>query len=848
MADLAERVDDLICTFEGGGETTMDTVAMLIFGWMVFGLFVLAIGKYIYQRFVGGLPEDAKPVIEDISAVTIPTVSVEDGAVVVKPVPPTPPVRRRPVPKKVSPGPAPLPTASKGGLQKAGSLNSHLNHHARQGLQLLNAPQATGPDGDSVRWVNRVFQWLYCDLTAVQEVINTWILNLNEFTKKSVTEHGVGVEFVRVLPESHSPTLSSVFSECAPNEDVTITCDFEATPALQLKAFRQKGEKVEVSHYRVNVNRLRARLNLSVLTEKLLVDAKFDGWPDIKVALAQVGSIRNSLGSDEAAMQEVINDIVVTAIRSSSIHLNFSKYNACPRFDRYMAPATPVLPVHYDSMSNHTRAAAEKRLLVKIVKAANLGSDKGCVEPYCVVEMDEPAQKFSTTFRSNTNSPIWDEHFKFELSPNTMELMFEIYDRSDHRFLGLGIVGVEELLASPSQRQVILLQPRPYETDQVSGSLTVEFMFVDINDGPLIGRRGEMPLKLKETVKSVSPTGAVITTTKTVYSKGKKLFYLQFCVLIRKILDGVANGVDGLADSALRELELRNARTGANTQASKSTLIIHSVQRQTPQRPVVKVELTEGGQWHEVPEIVQPEQGTREEAELHDGEATNGVNATLPDERGRTKKKKRDFFGTIKKRLSRSKNRSKSVDPSLRDESLGRDASLNRSVSADRARDASASDPNRSVTVPKGLDGSTRSSLSEASGISGASTRTYVNDASTLVLETIENGVKKHYLVPLSLAQRSKWRKKGVKLHIYNDHTFVARHLPGGTVCTVCTKSVARRIGKQGYECRDCLLRCHKHCHVKADTTCPNSTIQSIELQVMQNSPLGPSKLATMSS
>nr|CAD7427644.1 unnamed protein product [Timema monikensis] len=34
-------------------------------------------------------------------------------------------------------------------------------------------------------------------------------------------------------------------------DPITITCDFEATPALQLKAFRQKGEKVEVSHYRV---------------------------------------------------------------------------------------------------------------------------------------------------------------------------------------------------------------------------------------------------------------------------------------------------------------------------------------------------------------------------------------------------------------------------------------------------------------------------------------------------------------------------------------------------------------------------------------------------------------------
>jgi len=59
-------------------------------------------------------------------------------------------------------------------------------------------------------------------------------------------------------------------------------------------------------------------------------------------------------------------------------------------------------------------------------------------------------------------------------------------------------------------------------------------------------------------------------------------------------------------------------------------------------------------------------------------------------DRGRSRKKRRDFFGTIKKRLSRSKIRSKSMDPGDRDESLNRDASLSRSISADRARDPSA--------------------------------------------------------------------------------------------------------------------------------------------------------------
>lgn len=56
---------------------------------------------------------------------------------------------------------------------------------------------------------------------------------------------------------------------------------------------------------------------------------------------------------------------------------------------------------------------------------------------------------------------------------------------------------------------------------------------------------------------------------------------------------------------------------------------------------------------------------------------------TNVDFRGRPRKR-RDFFGTIKRRLNKSKTRSKSAGPGEND--VGRDDSLNRSISADRSR------------------------------------------------------------------------------------------------------------------------------------------------------------------
>jgi hypothetical protein len=67
-------------------------------------------------------------------------------------------------------------------------------------------------------------------------------------------------------------------------------------------------------------------------------------------------------------------------------------------------------------------------------------------------------------------------YFSSDLGSRTEEILFELYDRFENQdtFLGLGIVGMEELLMNPSQRQIIPLQARPYENDPISGTLTLE--------------------------------------------------------------------------------------------------------------------------------------------------------------------------------------------------------------------------------------------------------------------------------------------------------------------------------------------------------------------------------------
>ncbi|XP_052742681.1 uncharacterized protein LOC112046088 isoform X5 [Bicyclus anynana] len=785
MADLAEAVDDLICSFDYM-DTAMDNLVMLVFIWILISIIILGVAKWAYGRFSKKPVEEkvdkpkpaeekkmATEIITSTDSILATTAKVTSKSTFkpTKPtgfVPATPPNKKRL--GRMSPGPEQL------------TFKKH---------QSIVIPTCTGPDTPSVQWVNETLTWLYNDLVIVNELVQQWIVSMNEFSKKSVEEQGIGVELVRAL-DSHPPSVSNVFCECDSKDDVTITCDCEATPAFQLKAFSQRGEKVEVSHYRINVNKFRARLHVVCITDKLTGELKCDGWPDVKVALAPVGPLRPN--ADESELQQLISDIVVSALRNTHLYFNFAPYPTCPRLRRYVPEAAPRLPLHYDSMLQSERhnmytstpnstagcvqLLGDKRLLVKVVGAKDLGGKSGCVAPYCVVEMDEPPQKNQTGFKKDTASPQWEEHFLFDLSPQTAELLFEVYDRtgppspgnstSQHRFLGLGLVGIDELLAAPSQRQQIGLQTRPMEEHDVSGSLTVEFLFIEGADIPDLGTK---PFKIKESLRTVSPQGRLTTTTKTTFQQ---------------------NGHDTsqLTESALRELELSPASA-----TNKSTLIIHSVQRQ-------------GGYVQQ--EETKPEPAPRQ-------------------------KRKRDFFGTIKRRLGRSRNRGASLDLEEQDMENQRI----RSISAERnSHDKALTLPNRNVysagasPAQSGDESRTsrRSSLSEVSGFSTASARTFIHEASTLVLETLEAGIKKHYLVPLTVAQRSRWRRKGVKLHIYNEHTFIAKHLSGGTVCEVCNKTVARRLGKQGYECRDCAMKCHKHCHVRVPTACANSTVHNMEL------------------
>ncbi|GFR03369.1 uncharacterized protein TNCT_191671 [Trichonephila clavata] len=1023
---MADKLTDIVYTDES--KETIDVINLLLLGWILLGLVVYIIGNIVaaYLRKRKSSTPVPKRETADENLRTTEHVSSENDV-----------------------------KASVEDFQV-------LQEGPKKSFEI---PTCEGDSEEIVEWINDVFSWIYTQRVA-SPIIDAWLSALNARTRLSSTEHGILVDF-KDLHAPNPPRVTEVRQSSNYRSDTNFTGQMEIEDLsfeVVVTQFKEK-DKIMIP-FVLNVQKMSGRIMIESTPEELSFVTKFSETPQIQLS-SEVAKAHEVAQEDCQPLCDLVSEITFEALASAIVPLRFNCFPACPRL--------LMKSNSEDDVFEAAESESDKQLLVKIIKAAKLGGSKGCSKPFCVVEMDEPPQKFETQVVEGTDSPFWDESFQF-IVKDSAELLFEIYDKdkpSTENFLGLGIVGIDELIKNPSQRQIIPLQSRPLEEDDVTGSLTAEFVFLNQSTPVVetthlaqhIAKENGIPLSPKtvETNSRVTAGGTVITTTtikrtkeeacnrlepkhdpksnsNSVHSAESNLHEVEetldqkrgnnaiseqlvrngdckmlngtlktndcinsliqhqtnskknfdsnclplihsdsnlmkpeFCEtkpvlplqaslnkiksenpeeisLLQNILDMIenksrsdvncmpkmqsdfnhvisensetqhesknssdpsdsltmnineksvlsdmhtveniqnventlhvhapfpiptlvieaplksetdeilenkshvldsdndiaplpsiaegveisslpSNGLEKAKDSdtdvpgtALKELEKHSTPTAT----SKSTLIIHSVQR-----PDTSVS--------ESLEASPASHVSKDSRTSYSESVPSSPSPGMADgDRSRPKEKK-SLMGTLRRRLSFHKNRSKSAENRFESSSNYSQAS-SRSTSADRLRQSSAQklSPFKGkflghfLTVP----GSTRSSLSEASGISASSSRTYINENSTLVIETNENGIIKRYLIPNSLVNRSKWKKRGIKLHIFNDHVFLAKHLSGSTLCQVCQKHLTRRPGKQGYECRGCNLQCHKTCHVKVENYCPNSSINSMEVEYIHD-------------
>ncbi|CAL8266817.1 unnamed protein product [Merluccius merluccius] len=255
--------------------------------------------------------------------------------------------------------------------------------------------------------------------------------------------------------------------------------------------------------------------------------------------------------------------------------------------------------------------AHDWKLLVKNFRVTlnQDGGSAGSVNPVCVMQLDDPPQRFSTSVQKNSTSPAWDQPFIFELNGRSKELNIQLLnDGQPQEDSLLGQVSVPFHLAKmqPKGQQTFALMTK----DQVTGSLTTEFTYLEPSEVRSWQPPTPAPTKRVEMDRTVMPCGTVVTTITAVKSKPgrplptalssdsyqkttptksklseRRVSELPSAVggaMVSKTLSSsdtellMLNGTDPVAEAAIRQLH-QSAKQKLKSPVKKSTIIISGI-------------------------------------------------------------------------------------------------------------------------------------------------------------------------------------------------------------------------------------------------------------------------------
>jgi len=554
-----------------------------------------------------------------------------------------------------------------------------------------------------------------------------------------------------------------------------------------------------------------------------------------------------------------------------------------------------LLSQHVGYTSQSEQQQLNRRVFIKILRAKNINYNQNVT---CLIELDSPQQQALSTTKAGNSNPNWEEHFLFQLNEQTSLLTIELWDSlnqvnraeldtkstpkkgqslerqmkkckseltANAKFLGLARLPLtlDELRKNPVQKSNLPLQPIGSPSDlsnSVGGEIAVELLYLEnLNQSPSpspspssglasglkksnsasslgVASTAYVPGDVVSIDRKLTPSGYVITTTTITKQKAPSW----------------APGNRPQSPTTVQQSNL-DGLVGADQQARAPTPAGLSLNSQTS-----------GGDAH-------LEERTKE-----------SVGSPSVERGGRlSRSRSRSLLRAIKKRFSFSKQRSRSAGPSSQHDgnaserlSTGADNQDNDWVGSDSLRAGSVTpgsgrghpdgfedssdmasqqmQNNRAKSVPTSRDLNelptiviNKSRLSDT-----GSAFTFTHPKSQLVIEVLEptlerenggsgkqKGIMRYYAIGEDAPDKRKWSKRGVKLHLFNEHQFIACHIVGSSTCHLCGRLFSRRPGKQGYKCRNCHLLSHKQCHVKVDHNCPYAAGNTIQLEYIDADP-----------
>ncbi|XP_068403220.1 C2 domain-containing protein 2 [Eschrichtius robustus] len=366
--------------------------------------------------------------------------------------------------------------------------------------------------------------------------------------------------------------------------------------------------------YSVRLSPLHLQLELHMKEKREDIQIK---WSFISAPETAIMIQPKAPGEDQAvgadAVSESLKDILKHLVSSASPSVVLSTKPTDVREVQHLQRT----PSTQESCPPKPPRAHELKLLVKNIRASLMRHPgaSGNINPVCVVQLNDPVQKFSSTLSKNTTTLTWEEEFTFELNAKSRELHLQISEdgQSSEALLAMTTVPLDLFKKQPSGPQSFTLTSGSSSGSSALGSVTAEFSYIEPGEAKSWQMPPPVPAAKIEKDRTVMPCGTVVTTVTAVKTKPRfdagrasplssesplrtpvKVKVIEKDISIQAIsCHGapvskmfsssdtellVLNGADPVAEVAIRQLS-ESSKLKLKSPRKKSTIIISGVSK-----------------------------------------------------------------------------------------------------------------------------------------------------------------------------------------------------------------------------------------------------------------------------
>ncbi|KAM4646458.1 phospholipid transfer protein C2CD2L isoform 1-T1 [Amazona ochrocephala] len=437
-----------------------------------------------------------------------------------------------------------------------------------------------------------------------------WVRALNSQARRHGSSVQITFEEGSQLPPAAN--ISHVTCKGQSDRSMVLCCHLSAEPVkFPVSVTQQSPVAVSVDTYHVTLAVLQAQVEIhleEIQNEGLLVSWTFKDRPDMNLSvLPRLQLCENEGRADLSTIKDLIEDTIISTQPAMTVNLKAAGAGAVAS-DKLTRESLSIV------------APLGSKLLLRNLRVLNLGcqGEGGLEEIRCLAELDSPLQqKWTRPVTAGSASAVaemeWKEELFLELGHRSRELKLQVVGNSDRGgsvLLAHTTLLLDSLAKQPSGRQVCSLAPGAGWSLAAEASITLELLFQEspasLNAQHATSLRTSItPTKKVEMDRTIMPDGTIVTTVTTIQSRPKadckmdspsrspskvEVTEKKTTVLLESscpcspLLSSsrdsyMPNGLDPVAETAIRQLTETNNKPAKKTPTKRSTLIISGVSK-----------------------------------------------------------------------------------------------------------------------------------------------------------------------------------------------------------------------------------------------------------------------------